>query len=160
MTIGCSINSDFKKIIACNVDYTNVIIQKFYSPQTSYLFCLYCHSHTNYFIICRIFYKKYYPHQSKVRTFYFFSTTHSRDSNVDYKSNLLAGLGGASAFFLIISALAFPNGPFVRPHPLLWRMVFGLSVIYLLLVQFLIHQDYATVRSIIVWFDPKMENYR
>ncbi len=79
---------------------------------------------------------------------------------MDYKSNLLAGLGGASAFFLIISALAFPNGPFVRPHPLLWRMVFGLSVIYLLLVQFLIHQDYATVRSIIVWFDPKMENYR
>ena len=43
-------------------------------------------------------------------------------------------------FFLIISVLAFPNGPFIRPHPILWRMVFGLSVMYLLTVQFLIHQ--------------------
>ena len=53
---------------------------------------------------------------------------------------MLAGLCVASTFFLIISALAFPNGPFIRPHPLLWRMVFGLSVLYLLMVQFLIQQ--------------------
>jgi hypothetical protein len=38
-------------------------------------------------------------------------------------------------------------------------MVFGLSVMHLLMVQFLIHQDYATVRSIITWFDPNMANY-
>ena len=30
---------------------------------------------------------------------------------------------------------------------------------YLLLLQFLIHQDYTTIRSMIVWFDPKMANY-
>ena len=30
---------------------------------------------------------------------------------------------------------------------------------YLLLLQFLIHQDYQTIRSMIIWFDPKMENY-
>ncbi len=53
---------------------------------------------------------------------------------------MLAGLAVASAFFLIISALSFPNGPFIRPHPILWRMVFGLSVLYLLMVQFLIQQ--------------------
>ncbi len=86
-------------------------------------------------------------------------TAFYRDSSVDVANNLLAGVAGASAFFLIISALAFPNGPFQRPHPILWRVVFGLSVLYLLTVQFLIHQDYATVRSIIVWVDPKMENY-
>lgn len=63
-----------------------------------------------------------------------------RDGSLDYRSNLFAGLCGSTAFFLIISALAFPNGPFVRPHPILWRMVFGLSVIYLLAIQFLIHQ--------------------
>jgi len=77
----------------------------------------------------------------------------------DYRSNVFAGLCSVLVFFLIISVLAFPNGPFIRPHPILWRMVFGLSVMYLLTVQFLIHQDYATVKSIIVWFDPRMANY-
>jgi uncharacterized membrane protein len=72
---------------------------------------------------------------------------------------VFAGLCSVLVFFLIISVLAFPNGPFIRPHPILWRMVFGLSVMYLLMVQFLIHQDYATVRSIITWFDPNMANY-
>ena len=30
---------------------------------------------------------------------------------------------------------------------------------YLLLLQFLLHQDWDTVRSIIVWIDPSMTNY-
>jgi phosphatidylserine synthase 1 len=77
----------------------------------------------------------------------------------DHQANIFTGICGVVAFFLIISVLVFPNGPFIRPHPILWRMVFGLSVMYLLMLQFLIHQDYNTVRSIIVWFDPKMQNY-
>lgn len=60
---------------------------------------------------------------------------------------------------MIVSVLAFPNGPFTRPHPILWRMVFGCSVMYLLIIQFLIHLDYTAIRSIIIWFDPKMVNY-
>ena len=71
----------------------------------------------------------------------------------------IAGLFGVFVFFMIVSVLAFPNGPFTRPHPILWRMVFGCSVMYLLLIQFLIHLDYTAIRSIIVWFDPKMVNY-
>ena len=67
-------------------------------------------------------------------------TAFLRDDDVDPRANVFAGLCGVLVFFLIISALAFPNGPFVRPHPLLWRMVFGLSVMYLMMVQFLIHQ--------------------
>ena len=77
----------------------------------------------------------------------------------DYQSNMFAGFCGVTVYFLILSIMAFPNGPFTRPHPIFWRLIFGLSVIYLMLIQFLIQQDYATVRSIIVWVDPKMENY-
>jgi phosphatidylserine synthase 1 len=58
-----------------------------------------------------------------------------RDDDVDHRSNIFTGLCGATVFFLLISALSFPNGPFVRPHPLLWRMVFGLSILYLMMVQ-------------------------
>ncbi|XP_059086956.1 phosphatidylserine synthase-like [Tigriopus californicus] len=82
-----------------------------------------------------------------------------RSEQGDYRSNIFAGLCGVVFFFLIISALAFPNGPFTRPHPILWRIVFGMSVLYLLMVQFFIQQDYETIRSLIVWFDPMMANY-
>ena len=61
-------------------------------------------------------------------------------SSYDYRSNIFVGICGVTVFFLIISMLAFPNGPFTRPHPILWRSVFGLSVMWLLMVQFLIHQ--------------------
>ena len=64
----------------------------------------------------------------------------SRDPNTDFHGNVLTGCGGVFIFFMVISVLAFPNGPFIRPHPILWRMVFGCSVLYLLIVQFLIHQ--------------------
>ena len=83
----------------------------------------------------------------------------SRDPDTDLRGNVLTGCGGVFIFFMVISVLAFPNGPLIRPHPILWRMVFGCSVLYLLIVQFLIHQDYHTVRSLIVWIDPSMENY-
>ena len=64
----------------------------------------------------------------------------SRDPNADFRGNVLTGCAGVFIFFMVISILAFPNGPFTRPHPIIWRMVFGCSVLYLLIVQFLIHQ--------------------
>lgn len=82
----------------------------------------------------------------------------SRDSS-DFRGNVWAGLGSMFIYFMVISILAFPNGPFTRPHPILWRMVFGCSVLYLMMIQIIIHQDYNTVRTMIVWIDPKMKNY-
>jgi len=61
---------------------------------------------------------------------------------------------------LIISVLAFPNGPFTRPHPAIWRMVFGLSVIYLCVLLFFLFQRYETVMAIFRWLDPGLENFR
>lgn len=62
-------------------------------------------------------------------------------------------------FFLIISVLAFPNGPFTRPHPALWRIVFGMSVLYLLSLIFLLFQSYSTVYDIMYWYDPKLRSF-
>jgi len=86
-------------------------------------------------------------------------TAFKRDGSVDWHSNIYTGLIGVFIFFMIISMLTLPNGPFTRPHPALWRCVLGLSILYVLLLQFLIHQDYDTIRSVIVWIDPAMENY-
>ncbi|EFX73973.1 hypothetical protein DAPPUDRAFT_307510 [Daphnia pulex] len=77
----------------------------------------------------------------------------------DFRENVWAGVRCVIFIFLVISVLAFPNGPFTRPHPAVWRMVFGLSVLYLIALQFFLFQNYQTVRSILVWTDPSLENF-
>ena len=66
-------------------------------------------------------------------------TAFTRD-DADWHNNVLTGLVGVLVLFLIVSILTLPNGPFTRPHPALWRCVLGVSILYLLLVQFLLHQ--------------------
>ncbi|CAL4120366.1 unnamed protein product, partial [Meganyctiphanes norvegica] len=81
------------------------------------------------------------------------------DENVSLQSNIQAGLWAIVFFFLIISVMAFPNGPFTRPHPAIWRCVFGLSVLYMHLLLFLLFQDYKTVRGIFEWWFPALTNF-
>ncbi|XP_031640040.1 phosphatidylserine synthase 1 [Contarinia nasturtii] len=78
----------------------------------------------------------------------------------DNQENIWAGMLCAIFFFLIISVLAFPNGPFTRPHPAVWRIIFGVSVIYLLFIIFLLFQNYKVIMSIFYWLDPKLQNFR
>ncbi|XP_022190894.2 phosphatidylserine synthase 1 isoform X1 [Nilaparvata lugens] len=79
------------------------------------------------------------------------------EHNVD--DNIRAGICCVVFFFVIISVLAFPNGPFTRPHPAVWRIVFGLSVLYLLILVFLLFQKYKTIKSVLVWVDPALEHF-
>ncbi|UYV60293.1 PTDSS1 [Cordylochernes scorpioides] len=76
------------------------------------------------------------------------------------EDNIWAGMLCVVFFFLIVSVLAFPNGPFTRPHPAIWRIVFGLSVIYLLVLIFILFQNYSTIKSIILWFYPDLKDFR
>ncbi|CAI5690713.1 phosphatidylserine synthase 1 isoform X2 [Oreochromis aureus] len=71
-------------------------------------------------------------------------------------NNLRVGLLVVVSFFLVISILAFPNGPFVRPHPAIWRMVFGLSVLYFLFLVFLIFLNWDQVKTLMYWLDPNL----
>ncbi|CAG7835433.1 unnamed protein product [Allacma fusca] len=82
----------------------------------------------------------------------------NRDES-DLQDNITSGFTCVVFFFLVISILAFPNGPFTRPHPAIWRMVFGLSVLYLMFLNFILFQNYQTVKSIFLWFDPALSNF-
>ena len=110
-------------------------------------------------VFCAAFFYK--PHTISLMFFCVLGLTYTaftRD-DADWHNNVLTGLVSVFIFFMILSVLTLPNGPFIRPHPALWRCVLGVSILYLLLVQFLLHQDYATVRAVIVWLDPAMTNY-
>lgn len=76
------------------------------------------------------------------------------------EDNIWSGICCVVFFFVIISVLAFPNGPFTRPHPAVWRTVFGLSVLYLMGLLFVLFQNYRTVKSIMYWFYPDLRDYR
>nr|CAD7430244.1 unnamed protein product [Timema monikensis] len=77
----------------------------------------------------------------------------------DVQDNIWAGMCCVVFFFLIISVLAFPNGPFTRPHPAIWRMVFGMSVLYLMGLLFMLFQSFKTVNSILYWIDPSLKDF-
>ncbi|XP_044266691.1 phosphatidylserine synthase [Tribolium madens] len=81
-----------------------------------------------------------------------------RDTD-NVENNIWAGMLCCIFFFLIISVLAFPNGPFTRPHPAVWRVVFGMSVIYLMGCLFFLFQNYQTVKNILLWFDPSLKDF-
>jgi hypothetical protein len=48
-----------------------------------------------------------------------------RDETLDWHSNIYTGLIGVTVFFMMVSVLTLPNGPFTRPHPAIWRCVLG-----------------------------------
>ncbi|CAG0888752.1 unnamed protein product [Cyprideis torosa] len=109
-------------------------------------------------ISLEIFYK---PHTlslllTSITGLVYFAFTRNEESLYD---NILAGILAASFFFLVISLLAAPNGPFVRPHPAVWRLVFGLSVLYLMFLMTMIFQNYQTVRGILVHYYPELRNF-
>ncbi|XP_078612982.1 phosphatidylserine synthase 1-like isoform X1 [Branchiostoma floridae x Branchiostoma japonicum] len=79
-----------------------------------------------------------------------------RNEEANTDDNIWDGLLCLIFFFMIISVLAFPNGPFTRPHPALWRIVFGLSVLYLLLLVFLLFQKLSDMKKMMYWLDPEL----
>ncbi|XP_072042246.1 phosphatidylserine synthase 1-like [Amphiura filiformis] len=89
-----------------------------------------------------------------VTTFYFAFTNTHEDNSVQ---NIFNGLKCLAFFFLILSLLAFPNGPFTRPHPALWRIIFGCSVMYLLLLVFVLFQSYTDVRRMMEAAFPDLQ---
>ncbi|KAM3728062.1 Phosphatidylserine synthase [Dirofilaria immitis] len=70
-------------------------------------------------------------------------------------NNAYAGITAAVVLFLVVSSLTFPNGPFIRPHPVLWRIVFGMSVLYILMLQFALFQNFRDIKDVLKWLDPQ-----
>lgn len=74
----------------------------------------------------------------------------------DRESNLAGGVVYSCFLFLSIGLLVFPNGPFTRPHPALWRLVFGMSFLYFLFLSFFLFQSYEDVQAFMNWVDPQL----
>ncbi|XP_017494696.1 PREDICTED: phosphatidylserine synthase 1-like [Rhagoletis zephyria] len=104
----------------------------------------------------------YKPHTITLLVTAFFAvfyTAFTRDDS-NYEGNLWSAARCILFFFLVVSLLAFPNGPFTRPHPALWRLVFGVSVLYSLALIFILFQNYGTIKAILYWFYPDLRDFK
>jgi hypothetical protein len=63
--------------------------------------------------------------------------------------NYRSGLIAAAGTFLAYSALQGPNSVMVRPHPVVWRLVHGIGILYLLGLVFLLFQGKDEARALL-----------
>jgi len=70
--------------------------------------------------------------------------------------NVKIGLIACVFVFLYYCATQFHDTLFVRPHPVFWRVVTGLGVLYLILCVFLLFQSLDDVRQLLKHVDPSL----
>eukprot|EP00727_Mastigamoeba_balamuthi_P005744 m51a1_g179 hypothetical protein (441) ;mRNA; r:591800-593862 len=77
-------------------------------------------------------------------------------SSADPLSNARWGLFGVVVAFLLFAMLKFPDSLFRRPHPLVWRVVLGVGVLYMLALTFLLFQNVDDARQMMTFLDPAL----
>ena len=68
----------------------------------------------------------------------------------------LSGAYAAIAAFLLFSIIQFRDGPFIRPHPVFWRLILGVNLLYELALVFLLFQDLKTARHMMTYIDSNL----
>lgn len=63
----------------------------------------------------------------------------------DTAYNTKRGLIAVVVVFILIGIIHMPDGPFMRPHPAFWRLILCLSILYVLLLIFLLFQVSGSV---------------
>ncbi|CAM4797094.1 unnamed protein product [Rotaria magnacalcarata] len=76
----------------------------------------------------------------------------SEDSSYNTKRDLLACVG----FFLVFGMTQTPDGVFVRPHPALWRLVLCFSVLYEIILIYILFQTVDDARQLLQNIDPTL----
>lgn len=77
-------------------------------------------------------------------------------SQNEWIENLRRGVGVSVFIVLVTGVLVFPSGPFIRPHPIFWRLVFGISMIYMVGVTLLLFQNKEDARKALLFFDSSL----
>ncbi|XP_065911554.1 phosphatidylserine synthase 2-like isoform X2 [Dysidea avara] len=58
--------------------------------------------------------------------------------------------------FLLIGIIHMPDGPFIRPHPVLWRLVLCISILYVLMLIYILFQTADSARQLLRLYDPSL----
>lgn len=78
------------------------------------------------------------------------------EESEDNWENTRRSFKAAGAFIIVAGLVIFPNGPFVRPHPLFWRFAFGVGMVYELILIMLLFQSKSGARHAMTLFNPNL----
>jgi phosphatidylserine synthase 2 len=70
--------------------------------------------------------------------------------------NTTRALSACAGFICLAGLVIFPNGPFVRPHPLVWRLAFGFGLVYQLGMIFILFQNKDDARQFLKIFNEDL----
>jgi phosphatidylserine synthase 2 len=73
-----------------------------------------------------------------------------------YATGLKRGAKYAAVFFLTYCALQLPDGHFIRPHPVVWRLITGAFILYEMLLIVLLFLRTSDARAFFKIFDPTL----
>ena len=69
-------------------------------------------------------------------------------------TNVRNGLAAAVLAWLVVGAVVLPNGPFVRPHPTVWRLALAVNILYMLATVFALFQKKDDIHAALRFFNP------
>ncbi|GFR70841.1 phosphatidylserine synthase [Elysia marginata] len=78
------------------------------------------------------------------------------EPSLDTDYNAKRGLFAICLAFLLFGVINSPDGPFIRPHPVFWRLVLCMSILYELALVFLLFQSVSDARNLLKHFDPEL----
>ncbi|UIZ22994.1 hypothetical protein KXD40_003728 [Peronospora effusa] len=78
------------------------------------------------------------------------------DPKEQYTADVKRGIKYACVFFLTYCSLQLPDGHFVRPHPIVWRFLTGLFILYEILLIVLLFLRTNDARQFMKIFDPSL----
>jgi len=74
----------------------------------------------------------------------------------DAAQNGKRGFAVALFFWVTLGMTIMPDGPFLRPHPAIWRLAFAVSIFYELLLIYILHQTPHEARQLLKYLDPNL----
>ncbi|CAG7822093.1 unnamed protein product [Allacma fusca] len=74
----------------------------------------------------------------------------------DTQFNAKRGLVACIVFFISLALVITPDGPFLRPHPALWRLLFVVSIVYQIAMIFLLFQSAKDARQLLKHIDSSL----
>lgn len=70
--------------------------------------------------------------------------------------NMGRGAVAVVVVFILIGVVHMPNGPFIRPHPVVWRLFLCLIILYILMLIFALFQTIDDARQLLRVYDPEL----
>eukprot|EP00455_Lapot_gusevi_P035845 TRINITY_DN3973_c0_g1_i1.p1 TRINITY_DN3973_c0_g1~~TRINITY_DN3973_c0_g1_i1.p1 ORF type:complete len:420 (-),score=117.17 TRINITY_DN3973_c0_g1_i1:185-1444(-) len=86
---------------------------------------------------------------------FIFAFNYDSDAH-SFEQNVKSGLKLGCFVFLLIGLLVFPSGPFIRPHPMFWKLLFGVSFLYQLYLILLLSMNLKDARASFAFFYPEL----